>query len=1507
MSRDGNGAHIRIRPLSVLAALFGFLASLAGAQTIYEVGKEGDAPEPPKVVPLTTTELCGIWKAEKIGANDAPEDELYVYFDEKGATVAEGKYKDWKGGLVTGSGEMNFYRKPKAEEMSDKAPQWARDKIASEGKLEWKMALKAESRKGEWVLEGKWYPGQFKWEEKGDKKEASYLDEGKAVDMKFKKSPVVVRTVVLNNQTGFNKGLPWHPYPFVYKPPADFRKRDSYALVAPPPRNGLGQEGDERMLFVCGVSLPTNYDKKIEIRGVDSTIKYLPIALATDNLNADNKRLFKAGWDVALKGLDRDTEQTVRKCAAMLVRADLQRGVVTGVKNFTLNKATDSWRLRFGDDGGMLTFARDLTAEENEDIDCGCLPEKVYIEIRTETPFPTQEIALRAQLNDRPVTWNGAPTIVAKYIKDVGTPSAYEVPRPGEPAEVVPKVVRVYRTPTIQIGGNKSSAGNGYYLAATDENTLRVRPDDPYLFTFRPGEASLKIWDTPDRDAAGNLVGTWEETVYRAAVLDGLGDKVKSGQKVGGSKAGAISNVVVSNIALGKFRPAGEALKQSLYESFHSWTTLTPLWAPAIAWRFFFGNPGILTERVNITVSDHAALLLFKEAFIRKMSMGLVDLDKQTKSQANPAARRAMLLGLREGLKASAGKKSSPWDSIQVPGPKGSEVKFSWALDDGMRKLTCKDMSDDAAEEWSLKAVENGLEQYKANIRYAIGKAKATPDDDLKKLLELIGYGYENLAPEVMQHMMWHGSPALPQSPLWLPNLNARYALLNLHTASDAMRAQEDLSKLDTQMVMLAAGALAAPFMLSENLFLQVCLYAMDVATFEGQLISESIPELWEQYQREEIRFAIGASLVLGTERLNEAEIKRTEWYQTALNVLPAAMGVTMGGEGLRSMTRASAKTKAALIIEAIEKHGLDGVKRLTNSEKLALLIHASEAEALKEMGAAKMLEQSHERAAAAAEKIAAEAGAARHARSELPTNRTNATGNGAMEPAKPLQASANASGDKVRRSDIEWIELSDEDLAGARPKTQQYPATDFPPEKPTNVQKPAGSKPVDAPPEPPTEQRPPIEFPPEKPTNVQKPPAKPAKVPPQPVEKTPQVLRTADDFAEMLAPPPEPRPGQPAPPPKPTYEGAEVRVRVNNDLVDLTLGKKLGEGGFAGVWEIANGPAKYKGKAVKLTYLDRGEAFRMRPEEFETASRREAVQQSHVGYKEDVEAAVALLDGKNKTNTRFEYAAIRGTGADENVAVVIQDRIHVVESPDLAKEGDCLILRNSQFVQWADKYDLADAVVELFWQLKEAGLVWEDCKLSNMFFRKKDGRWVAGILDVDRLYVHADRIGRRGIFLDFIEAANVFFKSDIAGAPSVNSLDNSTRLMFADQNHAAADFMMRQNGAIQGPYFKDAEEFMMIMFEYHGWIAYDKASRKFVRRLLDPAVIQRRILPGQTDPAFPKLSDPARFKPRSLDAPYIPPPKIGMFPVLRDLNLNETNFPPTCGLTTSPFMLQAA
>ncbi len=1438
----------RLSIFVVVAALSlggsGFMLGQQPQGNVYEVGKEEDAPEPPKNAPLTDLEIHGDWKAEKIGEKETPIDDLYIHFDEKGATIAEGKYKDWKGGLVHGDGEINFYRKPKAEEMSGKAPPWAREKVAAEGKLEWKLALKAESRKGEWVLEGKWYPGQFKWEEKGEKKEAWYLDEGKPVDVKFKKNPVIVRTVVLNNQTGFNNGLPWHPYPFVFRPPPGLAKRGSYSLVAPPPRNGLGQEGDERTLFICGVGLPTNYEKKIEIRGGDNTVKYLPIALATDNnLSADNKRLFKAGWDVALRGLDPDTEKSVRKCAAMLVRADLQRGVVTGVKSYTLNNTTDSWRLRFGDNGGLLTFARDVTSNDNEDIDCASLPEKIYIEIRTETPFPTQEIPLRVRLNNKAVKWNGSDTIVAKYVKDVGTASAYEVPRAGEPAEVVPKVVRVYRTPTIQLGGESSSAGKGFHLNGKVEDVLRAEPDDPYLFRLKPAVAKVKIWDTPDRDAAANLIGTWRETIDRAAYLDGLGDKVKAGKNVAGSEGASISNVVVSNIPInavvfvinlwpfkadfhtrGKLRP----VKDAWTETTSHWTSL---WPPAFAWRFFFGDRGIFTERVSITVADHAALLLFKEAFIRKMSIGLDFWEEKTEAQSNPQAQRALLLGLRETLKAAAAKESSPWESIRVPGPNGGEVKLSWALDDGLRKAACKNMPDAAADEWSLEAVENGLDQYKAAIKHAIEKAKDTPDNDVRKLIELIGYGYENLAPEVMQHMMWH-PPGSSAGQNWEPNLNARWRLWRLHTGADAIRAQEDLSKLDTQMMLLAASAFAAPVMLSESAFITIASYAFDAATLGHQLISETVPELWEQSQREEIRFAIGASLVLGTERLNEAELKKTDWFQTVLNVLPSAMGVTMGAEGLHAMTRANAKAKSAFILELIEKHGLDGTKRLTNSQKQALLIAASEAEVLKEMGAAKAIEKSNERAAVAAEKLASEAGVSRAARSEADTNVVKATGNPTAEkPAEPTVGPYASAEEKTNKpasiKEPEQKVTQSKDATGSVKETEGVSPKDAtgsvkesePIAKDATGSVKEGTESV------------------KEGTGTVKDAAGR-----QPAKPRSRAAENLDEIEALVAARGDKDPEQ-------NPVNAQM-VLPDNTAETFEIGRHRGKGQFATVYDIVKSrwlTGEWTEAVLKLVWD--GDIFR--------ASR---------------DIARDMIDiSKKLTDAKILHLKIRGdipgcvgakTMKGDPMPFVVQQKL-----PDGARifsEGT----DPNVIVGFLRQKGRGRATAKLFWQLKEAGLVLEDPRVVNLFWQEINGEWVCGILDVDRVIPFRERNSGLGKVIDWVEA-------HVSGH-TVKSLYAARRRAWNNPESAAA-FANRTANAPPGPYFPDAEFFMEKMFEHKNWLECDliNAAGEVVppgTPLSEVKGVRYRngfITIEDVREFFPDFDDPARWKALDLRNPY--------------------------------------
>jgi hypothetical protein len=161
-----------------------------------EVGKQGNLPASPKVVPLNIEEIQGEWSEEEIGDDKAPEGAITIKADETSSEdlVLDGKYTDWDQEGHFAEGKITFVRKPTAEQMSEKAPLWARQKIEAEGKLKWKLELKAEKREGEYCLEGKWFPGEFKWNSAGGRgaEEASYLGPGKPLEVKFRKPPVVL-------------------------------------------------------------------------------------------------------------------------------------------------------------------------------------------------------------------------------------------------------------------------------------------------------------------------------------------------------------------------------------------------------------------------------------------------------------------------------------------------------------------------------------------------------------------------------------------------------------------------------------------------------------------------------------------------------------------------------------------------------------------------------------------------------------------------------------------------------------------------------------------------------------------------------------------------------------------------------------------------------------------------------------------------------------------------------------------------------------------------------------------------------------------------------------------------------------------------------------------------------------------------------------------------------------------------------------------------------------------
>jgi hypothetical protein len=207
----------------------------------------------------------------------------------------------------------------------------------------------------------------------------------------------------------------------------------------------------------------------------------------------------------------------------------------------------------------------------------------------------------------------------------------------------------------------------------------------------------------------------------------------------------------------------------------------------------------------------------------------------------------------------------------------------------------------------------------------------------------------------------------------------------------------------------------------------------------------------------------------------------------------------------------------------------------------------------------------------------------------------------------------------------------------------------------------------------------------------------------------------------------------------------------------------------------------------------------------------------------------------------------------------------------------------------------LQRAVVKLFYDIKEAvtkegdKLIFEDGRLVNLyFFKDAKDEWVAGILDVDRVIPFADRSGRMGSFIDWVES--------VVSRKSIKSLWSAPRLDFESELEkdalkfnweektlwekakgvAARAFIVRKGYgerlgrlAKVGPYFPDAEFFMEKMFEHKGWIDFEFIrdangniiGGQYKALLIEPEIIEKN--------GFPLLRDPRRNMNVDLTRPH--------------------------------------
>ena len=940
--------------------------------------------------PVAVNDLIGVWSDSKTG--EQIEIEPDTTSGRAGGIVIHGKHNWWN---VSLQGQMlKACRTPLVEEMGD-APEDARKQAY--GKIKWELELNVTADRGQLTLDGKWYPGSFRWTEtpaadasRPPNYTVGEFGRGKPIDTKYiKPPPAISDVIVLTDQTTFvTKDLPKWPY--------------------------ATATGDQRVLFVYGRGLPRRWSDTIQFKSEDPSVTYMLIAMSADKAtHPARKEILDFGWREARRNLDDDTIRLTQGLDALLVYARFKPGVLPGTKRFTLNGADGAWRLRFGDDRASISFMRAITEDIADPTGHLILPERVFLEVRTGAAFPIDSIPLKVALNGLPISWGGAKTIEARRV---------------EPT--------VYRTDAIELvdsGRSTPATEKGvFFIPAQVNDEIRVRLEDPFLLGVTPASTVVKVLRTP-----GDLGTTWKEALLRAAKADGLPGFADDQSALASVVAKALPTPNVRTISDWNQLTASEATAFTNYELspvlLKTLESATPLkflrYVPSVYRYIQEIEKGKLRETTKVTVGDHAALLLFRDEFVKSMTAAADNLDK--------IKGEAALRGFREAIKLSAWDDDSPWRYLRISCSDGSsDCSFPMMVSDSYleQKFGLDRRSADA---WVRKAVDEAIQKYRQSVQDAIKKAKDLKDNDVKGLLKLVGVSYLPLLPPLQARMMRlveinskneiidqalrekveqgkATNPALssqadPVRQRWIPDLNGRYELRNLHTVVEALQAQEDYSKLDTQMAMLMAAATTAPFIMGEGVVAAAIAWGMD-ATYLGISLANDVPEFIEQ--REEIHFALGASIILGTQRLQEAELKKTEWFQLVGQLGPTVLGP------IASTVRMVGVVRSSLILSAVERGGLKAFETLSAADKAAFWRYATEAELLQELGETKTMTVTHRRALAVTEKLLDELGVKAP---ELPKTKTllavGEPGPASLPKTKTLKASVNAADETVEVS----------------------------------------------------------------------------------------------------------------------------------------------------------------------------------------------------------------------------------------------------------------------------------------------------------------------------------------------------------------------------------------------------------------------------------------------------------------------------------------------------------
>ena len=335
-------------------------------------------------------------------------------------------------------------------------------------------------------------------------------------------------------------------------------------------------------------------------------------------------------------------------------------------------------------------------------------------------------------------------------------------------------------------------------------------------------------------------------------------------------------------------------------------------------------------RKVEITLGQHAAMLMLRDLFLERMNREVENLDTVVLTDA--ATLGTGMLMAREVKRNPKGA----YASLDCGTLNGKKCTLADLYDEDWRGFMYPGGLDDDETTWQLKQTRAAIAQLRDAAIKSRDTAKALADNDIEGLAKLTGLAFAPIVTVAQARVAFRD----PVSGLWkLDTISYRY-LDSIAALQNSLQAEADFASADNKVIVLAVGTIVAlPAVISESIVASVIAFAGNCLMGDVQAISS----LCDTYQnRKDLSFVLGVTPALGTAMYDEANTKNTS-YWTNVKEIGADFALTAIGAldvGFKLNSFSQLQRGRMLLVEL--EGGLTGFNTLTRSDRALVKAYAA-------------------------------------------------------------------------------------------------------------------------------------------------------------------------------------------------------------------------------------------------------------------------------------------------------------------------------------------------------------------------------------------------------------------------------------------------------------------------------------------------------------------------------------------------------------------------------------